>query len=93
MGIQVLQKGHSPPEFRPMSVVAKRLWFKMPLDREEGLSLGDIAFDGDPAPRSKKGVAAAPPPFCPYAICCGKTAGWINMPLGTEVGLSQATLC
>ena len=25
--------------------------------------------------------------------CCGQTIRWIKMPLGTEVGLAQATLC
>jgi len=26
-------------------------------------------------------------------VYCGETVGWIKMPLGTEVGLVQATLC
>jgi len=33
----------------------------------------------------KRGTAA--PHFSAY-VCCGKIAGWIKMPLGTEVGLS-----
>jgi len=26
-------------------------------------------------------------------VYCGQMAGWINVPLGTEVDLAQATLC
>ena len=26
-------------------------------------------------------------------VYCGQTVGWIKMPLATEVGLGQATLC
>jgi len=26
-------------------------------------------------------------------VCCGQTAGWIKMPLGTEVGPGPSTLC
>ena len=34
-------------------------------------------------PPPKKGVE---PPFLAH-VCCGKTAGWIKMALGMEVGL------
>jgi len=42
---------------------------------------GDVVFDG---------VAAAPPkrgtvPHFMACVCCGQTAGWIKMPIGTEV--------
>jgi len=47
-----------------------------------GLSLGDIVLDGDPAPFPK----GAHPQFSAH-ICCGQMAGWIQMPLGTEVGI------
>jgi len=40
----------------------------------------------DPAPWSPKG---AHPQFSAH-IYCGQTAGWIKMPLGTEVGLSPS---
>jgi len=33
-----------------MSIVAKRLYIRIPLGLEVGLSLGDIVLDGDPAP-------------------------------------------
>jgi len=44
-------KGHSPPNFRPVSVVAKRLagWTKMPLGTEVGLGPGDFVLDGHPS--------------------------------------------
>jgi len=37
----------------------------------------------DPAPPRKRGAS---PQFLAN-VCCGQTAGWIKMPLGTEVGL------
>ena len=41
---------------------------------------------------------AAPPPQRPHPqfsarICCGQMAGWIKMPLGTEVNLSPGDVC
>ena len=59
---------------------------KMPLGVEVGLSLGvgDFVLDGDPAPPQKGGRA---PKFLAN-VYCGKTAGWIKMALGMEVGLS-----
>jgi len=47
---------------------------------EVGLGPGHIVLDGDPAPPKKD------PQFL-ARVCCGQTAGWIKMPLGTEVGL------
>ena len=43
----------------------------------------NIVLDGNPAPTSPKG---AQPQFSAH-VRCGQTAGWIKMPLGTEVGL------
>jgi len=46
-----------------------------------------LLLDVNPAPHpAKRGTE---PQFLVH-ICCGQTAGWIKMPLGTEVGLSQA---
>ena len=42
-----------------------------------------IVLDGDPAPSPPKGTA---PQFSAH-VCCGQTAEWIEMPLGTKVGL------
>jgi len=52
----------------------------MKLCMEVGLGLGHIVFSGVPA-LSKE---AQPPPFFAH-VCCGQTAEWIKMPLGTEV--------
>jgi len=64
----------------------------MPLGTEVGLGPGHIVLDGDPA-RPRKGTQQPPtesgtaaPHFSAH-IYCGQTAGWIRMPLGTEVGL------
>jgi len=57
----------------------------MPLGMEVSLfSPGDFVFDGD-LPASPKG-GRSPPQFSAH-VCCGQTAAWIKMPLGTEVGL------
>ena len=48
------------------------------------MKVGDFVFDGDPAPPRKKGTA--PTQFFAH-VYCGQTAGWIKMPLGTEVKL------
>jgi len=41
-------------------------------------------LDGDPAP-PRKG-AQRPPPLLAH-VYCGQAAGWIKIPLGTDVGL------
>ena len=48
--------GHSPPpNFRPMSVMAKRAgWIKMPLGTEVSFGPCDIVLDGDPASPEKR---------------------------------------
>jgi len=56
---------------------------------EVGLSLGDIVLDGDPSPPSPNG--AQPPQFAANVLC-GQTAGWIEMPLGTEVNLGPGDI-
>ena len=48
-----------------MSVVAKRLGTKMPLDMGVGLGPGDFVFDGDPAYSQNKGHNPLPI-FGPY---------------------------
>jgi len=79
-------KGAQPPNFWPMSVVAKRLdgWTKVPLGMEIGLCRDDFVFSVDPAPPEKR---AQPPIQFSAHVCCGQTAGWIKIPLGTEVDL------
>jgi len=55
----------------------------MPLGTEVELSLSDIVLDGNPA--RPHGWAQHPPQFWP--TCCGQTAAWIKVPLGTREGL------
>jgi len=45
---------------------------------------GDIVLDGDSA-TPRKG-AQQPRPLLAY-VYCGQTAGWIKIPLGTDIGL------
>jgi len=49
-------QGHSLPQFRPMSVVAKRLDIKMPLGPEVGLDPGHIVLYRD-TPPPQRGTA------------------------------------
>jgi len=55
-------------------------------------------FLGDHLPRSHcvrwdlaSPKGAQPPQFSAH-VCCGQTAGWIKMPLGTELGLSPGDI-
>ena len=50
---------------------------------EVDLGSGHIVLDGDPAPPPKKKRHS--PHFLSY-VYCDQTAGWIRMPLGTDVG-------
>ena len=67
-------KGHSPLNFRPMSVVAKRL---------DGLRYA--TWYGDRPPYQEKGHIH-PTQFLVH-VYCGQTAGRMKTPLGTEVDL------
>jgi len=58
----------------------------MALDMEVRLSPGDFVLDGTQPPLQKGGGAS--PQFSAH-VCCGQTAAWIKMPLGTEVGLGS----
>jgi len=61
----------------------------MPLGMEVGLGSGHIALHENPAPPPlKEGTA---PQFSAH-VCCGQTAGWIKMPLGTMVGLGPGNI-
>ena len=86
-----LPKGHSPPIFRPISVAVQwlqRVWIKMSLGMELGLSPGDFVLDGDPVPFPQKGAEPPPPQFSAH-FYCDQTAACIKMPLGIELGLGQ----
>jgi len=55
---------------------------------EVGLGAIHTVLDGDPAPLPQKGHS---PPILAH-VCCGQTAGWIKMPLGTEVRLGPGDI-
>jgi len=55
----------------------------MPLGVEVGLGPGEIVLVGDPAPPTERGAAALH--FLAH-VCCGQTAGWIKIQVGTEAG-------
>ena len=71
--------GAPPPNFRPMSIVAKLLdGWKMVLGMEVGLGQVHIVLDADTAPLPKKGVE--PPIFGPSLLwpngCMDQDATW-----------------
>ena len=76
------KRGQSPPNFRPTSIVAKRLY-------------QDTTWYGGrphPTPHCVRWVPSSPSPkgHIPQFsanVRCGQTAGWTKMPLGMEVGL------
>jgi len=51
-----------------------------------GLGPSHIVLDGEPSPLQKRGTA--PPQFSAH-VCSGKTAGWIKMALGMELGFGS----
>jgi len=79
-----LKRGTASSNFRPMSVVAKRL---------DGSRCH--LHEGRPRPRqqcvrcgrsSTTHGSQHPPQFSTH-VCCGQTAGWIKMALGRKLGL------
>jgi len=52
------------------------------------MEVGHVLLDEDPASPSQKGHK---PQFSAH-VCCGQTAGWIKIPLGTEVGLGPGEI-
>jgi len=102
MGTQLLlpKKGAEPPNFRSMSIVAKRLdgsrchlvsW-RLALAQATLCKMASaqatLCSVETQLPLPWKGGTAAPPQFSVH-VSCGQTAGWINIPLGTEVGLGS----
>ena len=59
------------------------------LGTEVALGLCDIVLDWDLAPPPLKGHS----PQFSANVRCSQMAGWTKMPLGTKVGLGQATMC
>ena len=58
----------------------------MPRGMAVGLDQADFVLDGDPAPPPQKGGRA--PTKKSAHVYCGKSAGWMKMAFGKEVGLS-----
>ena len=80
-------KGHSPPIFGP-----RLLWPNGCMDQDATWYGGrpqpmENVLDGDPATPEKK--PHPPPPNFLDHVYCGQTAGWMKMPLGTEVDLGS----
>jgi len=74
-------KGAQPPNFRPISVVAKLMdatWY----GGRPQLKRHWVRW-GPSSPYPKRGHS---PQFLAH-VYCGQMAGWIKMPFGTEVGL------
>ena len=81
------QKGTQPSNFRPMSVVAKRLdGSRWHLAWRWASLQATLCYMGTQLPYPKREAEALPVVGHFY---CGKMAGCINMPLGIEVGLGQ----
>jgi len=66
-------------------------WIKMPLDTEVGLGPRHIVLDGDRVtePIHENGHSSPSPHFSAH-VYCDQTAGWIRMPLGTEIDLGPS---
>jgi len=87
MGTLLLQKRGTapPPTIFGLCLFWPNSWVDQDVTgMEVGLDTGDFVLVGDPAPQKW-----SPPQFSAH-VCCGQTAGWIKMPLGTEVGLGPS---
>jgi len=90
------KKEHSPHFSALVCYNQTAGWINMPLGTKAGLGPGHIVLDGDAAPLQQKGHSP-PAIFDPCLlwpngwfsahVYCYQTAGWIKMPLGTELGL------
>jgi len=85
-----LKRGQNPPNFRPMSIVAKRL------DDQD-----DTWYGGRPRPRllcvrlessSRQKRGHSPLPQFSAHVYCGQMAWWIKMLLGREVDLGSGNI-
>jgi len=91
-GAQLLlpYRGTASPNFRPMSVVANG-WIEYDATWNGGRHrLRRLCVRWGHSFLQKKGTA--PTQFLAH-VYCAQTAGWIKMPLGTEVYSAHATLC
>jgi len=83
------QKGAEPPIFGPCQLWPNG-WNDQDATRYEGRPRlkPDCARWGPSSPQKRE---AAGPQFSAH-VCCGQTAGWIKMPLGTKVGLGTGNI-
>jgi len=80
-----LQKTDTAPNFRPMSIVLKRLnRSRCHLVSRQTSTRVTLCYMGTQLPLPKK--VQSPTEFSAH-VCCGQTAAWIKMPLNIEVGL------
>jgi len=84
------KKGAEPPNFWPMSIVARRLNGSRCHCMEIGFGPGHIVLDGDLLPPPKKGHSPTAD-FLAH-VYCGQMTGWIKMPLGMKVGLGPSNI-
>jgi len=86
--LHIPKTGSEPPNFRPLSIVAKSLdasrWH---WHRGGPRSMPHCAIWG-PSPLPKRGHSRQ---FLAH-VYCGQTAEWIKMPLDTEVGLGPGDI-
>ena len=78
------KRGRAPPNFRPTSIVAKRLYIDATWYGGRARPTRHCVRCGPSYPQ-KKGHTY-PTQFLAH-VYCGQMAGWINMSLGTEVDL------
>ena len=92
------QKGGRAPNFRSISIVPNG-WMDQDATRYGGRTRPrphSIRWNPAPTLPQKRGGCAQQPPQFSAHVCCGQTqtAGWIEILLGTEVGLgSDHVLC
>jgi len=82
------KRGGVPPNFRPTSIVTKRLHgsrWHLVWTTEVGLGLHDTVFDVDQLPAEQGNTH--PTQFLTY-VYCGQMGRWMKTLLGTEVDLS-----
>jgi len=98
-GHTVLDGDPAPPSLPPIGAQqpphfsARLLWPNACMDQAatwyKVSSAQATLLDGNPAPPTERGTAA--PHFSAH-VYCGQTAGWIKMPLGTNVGLGPGDI-
>jgi len=79
------KRGHSSPP--SATLLSHVLWPNGSMD-QDATWYGGGPWPRPPVPPQKR--VAQPPNF--WLVCCGQTAGWIQMPHDTEVGLGAGNI-